>query len=205
MAVTVWAAAVLAGIAVTACGDTSSTHQQPRRLPVRVDGRISSDNVRMTAAHGTGFLVPASALAAQRSAHFHVASPPPGNPNQPVQVGPSSPADVLMEARFPADKWLIRGSVTGTTPEAAHVELLVTGPPGQGIYLSFEESCGFVPSGSGGAGTTALRSANGQRFMRTPAVLRVPALNSRANNRCYVAGTVVGLPQAHLHLSLIDY
>ena len=65
-------------------------------------------------------------------------------------------------------------SITGTTPERSHVELLVTGDPGRRIYLSFEESCGFFHVGPTPKSVSAVKGAHGQRILRTPAVMIVP-------------------------------
>jgi hypothetical protein len=95
--------------------------------------------------------------------------------------------------------------ITGTTPERAHVELLVTGDPGRRIYLSFEESCGFFHVGPTPKGVSAMKGTDGQRIVRTPAVMIVPTLASKPENQCYVSGVVVTRGHNDLHISLIDY
>lgn len=91
------------------------------------------------------------------------------------------------------------------TPERANVELLVTGEPGRQIYLSFEESCGFFHLGSTANSESDEKGAQGQRFLRTPAVMVVPTLKTKPDNRCYVTGSVITRGHNDLHLSLIDY
>jgi len=163
---------------------------------VHLDGQVTGDYVRETSATGIGFLVPTGVLAGQGATSFDIATPPPANSNT-IQLGP--------KLTRPARTWFYGPSITGSTPERAHVELLVTGDPGRRIYLGFEESCGFFHVSGGPKAVSAKRGASGQRVMRTPAVMIVPGLTSNPENDCYVSGMVATHGQNHLHISLIDY
>jgi len=164
---------------------------------VHRNGHVTGDYVRETSATGVGFLVPTGVLATQRATRFDVATPPPTDSNTIDVIGPkiTSPA----AAQRAAKTWFLGPSITGVTPQRAHVELVVTGDPGRRIYLSFEESCGFVRSGGNDSG------AHGQRVMRAPAVMIVPMLTTKPENRCYVSGLVAARRPNELHISLIDY
>jgi hypothetical protein len=211
-AVAASAGVALAAILISACGGSAQIRSKP--TVVHLDGRVTGDYVRETSATGAGFLVPTGVLAAQGATSFDIASPPPGNSNT-TQVGPKFTYTTEAQMRRFAKRWFMGPSITGTTPERAHVELLVTGDPGRRIYLSFEESCGFfhvvlVVHGrkfhpGGPKAVSALKGASGQRILRTPAVMMVPMLTSRPENTCYVSGVVVTRGHNDLHISLIDY
>jgi len=185
---------VLAAILITACGGSARTQGEPTL--VHLDGHVTGDYVRETAATGVGFLVPTGVLAAQGATSFDVATPPAINSNT-IQLGP--------KLTGPARTWFYGPSIAGSTPERAHVELVVTGDPGRSIYLGFEESCGFFHVGPGPKAVSAKSGAAGQRVMRTPAVMIVPTLTSNPENNCYVSGTVATRGQNDLRISLIDY
>jgi hypothetical protein len=201
-AVTASAGLAVAAILISACG--GSTHVRNQPTLVHLDGRVTGDYVRETSAAGAGFLVPTAVLAAQGGTSFDIASPPPNNSNT-IQVGPKLAYGTEAQMQSAAKRWFIGPSITGTTPERAHVELLVTGDPGRRIYLSFEESCGFLHVGSGPKAVSAIKGAHGQRILHTPAVMMVPTLTSTPRNTCYVSGMVVTRGHNDLHISLIDY
>lgn len=187
---------------VSACG--GSIHDRGQATVVHLDGRVTGDYVRETSATGTGFLVPTGVLAAQGSRSFDISAPPVSNSSTTV-VGPRFTFTTQARAQRWEKTWFVGPSISGTTPQGAHVELLVTGDPGRRIYLSFEESCGFVHVGPTRQSESALKGADAQRVLHTPAVMMVPALRSRPENRCYVSGVVVTRGRNHLHISLIDY
>jgi len=192
----------VAAILISACG--GSTHVRSQPTLVHLDGRVTGDYVRETSATGAGFLVPTGVLAAQGGTSFDIASPPPDNSNT-IQVGPKLAYTTEAQMPRPTKRWFIGPSSTGTTPERAHDELLVTGDPGRRIYLSFEESCGFFHVGPGSKATSAMKGAHGQRILRTPAVMMVPMLTSKPENTCYVSGAVVTRGRNDMHISVIDY
>jgi hypothetical protein len=188
---------------ISACG--TKIHVRDSRMVVHLDGHVTGDYVRETSATGLSFLVPTGALEAQGSTTFDIASPPPSNPSVSV-VGPKFTYTSEAQMRRWEKTWHIGPEITGTTPEAAHTELLVTGDPGRRIYLSFEESCGFFHlPWFGPKAVSARKGASGQRILRTPAVLMVPMLTSKPENTCYVSGDVVSRGPNDLHISLIDY
>jgi hypothetical protein len=197
------AVAAFALVAVlSACGGTTRTESRP--MLVHLDGHVTGDYVRETSATGAGFLVPTAVLAAQGATSFAIASPPPDNSNT-IQVGPKLTSASEVQMQRAAKTWFMGPSIGGTTPERAHVELLVTGDPGRRIYLSFEESCGFFHVAGGPKSVSAMNGAHGQRVLRTPAVMIVPTLTSKPENTCYVSGVVVTRGRNDLHISLIDY
>lgn len=196
------AALALAAILISACG--GSTHIRSQPTLVHLDGRVTGDYVHETSAAGAGFLVLTGVLAAQGGTSFDIASPPPDNSNT-IQVGPKLAFTTEVQMQRAAKRWFIGPSITGTTPGRAHVELLVTGDPGRRIYLSFEESCGFLHVGPGPRVGSAIKGAHGQRILRTPALMMVPSLTSKPENSCYVSGVVVTRGHNDLHISLIDY
>jgi hypothetical protein len=171
---------------------------------VHLDGRVAGDYVRETSATGVSFLVPTGALETQGSTSFDIASPPPRNPGA-IVVGPKFTYTSQAQARRWEKTWYMGPEITGTTPESAHAEILVTGDPRRRIYLSFQESCGFFHVRGGPKSESAMKGANGQRILRTPAVLMVPALTTKPENECYVTGSVVSRGRNDLHISLIDY
>jgi hypothetical protein len=193
---------IAAAAFLSACG--ASTHTRGRRMVVHLDGHVTGDYVRETSASGVSFLVPTGALETQGSTSFDIASPPPSNPGA-IVIGPKFPYTNPAQIRHWEKTWFIGPEITGTTPEAAHVELLVTGDPGRRIYLSYEESCGFFHVPGGPKAVSAMGGANGQRILRTPAILMVPTLKTKPENQCYVSGGVVSRGQHDLHISLIDY
>ena len=192
----------LTAILISACGGSTRVRSQPTL--VHLDGRVTGDYVRETSAAGGGFLVPTGVLAAQGGTSFDIASPPPDNSNT-IQLGPKLAYTTEAQVQRAAKSWFIGPSIAGTTPERAHVELLVTGDPGRRIYLCFEESCGFFHVGPGPKAVSAEKGAHGQRILRTPAVMMVPMLPSKPENSCYVSGVVVTRGHNDLHISLIDY
>jgi hypothetical protein len=194
--------AVVVAILISACG--GSGHIANRRTVVHLDGHVTGDYVRETSATGTAFLVPVGELAAQGTRSFDVSSPPPDNSNTTV-IGPKLTYPTEAQIQHSEKTWFLGPSITGTTPEHAHVELLVTGDSGRRIYLSFEESCGFFHVGPTPKGESAMKGAHGQRILRTPAVMIVPTLKSKPENSCYVTGLVVSRGHNDLHVSLIDY
>ncbi len=187
---------------VSACGGSTHTHRAP--TVVHLDGRVTGDYVRETSASGAGFLVPTGVLAAQGTTSFDVSSPPPAN-SSAIVIGPRFTVATQARSQRWERTWFLGPSITGTTPQRAHVELLVTGDPGRRIYLSFEESCGFVHFGPTRQSESAMTGAHGQRILRTPAVMLVPTLTSQPENSCYVSGVVVTRGRNTLHISLIDY
>jgi hypothetical protein len=201
-AVVAVAGLALGAILISACG--GSSHVQRQSMVVHLDGHVTGDYVRETSATGVGFLVPTGVLAAQGGTSFDIATPPPDNSNT-IQIGPKFSFTAEAQAQRWQKTWFIGPGITGTTPERAHVELLVTGDPGRRIYLSFEESCGFFHVGPTRKGVSAMKGAHGQRVLRTPAVMMVPTLTSRPENSCYVTGQVVTRGHNDLHISLIDY
>lgn len=201
-AVAALAALALVTVLLSACGGTTRTQSRP--MLVHLDGHVTGDYVRETSATGAGFLVPTAVLAAQGATSFAIASPPPDNSNT-IQVGPKLTFASEAQMQRAAKSWFMGPSITGTTPERAHVELLVTGDPGRRIYLSFEESCGFFHTPGGPKSVSAVNGAHGQRVLRTPAVMIVPTLASKPGNSCYVSGVVVTRGHNDLHISLIDY
>jgi hypothetical protein len=194
---------VVAGLLLNACG-SASTNAPDRRTVVHLDGHLTGDYVRETSATGVSFLVPTGALDTQGSTSFDIASPPPRNPGA-IVVGPKFTYTSEAQMRRWEKTWYIGPSIDGKTPEAAHVELLVTGDPGRQMYLSFEESCGFFHVPPGPKAEAAVKGSSGQRILRTPAVLMVPMLTSKPENTCYVSGGVVSRGRNDLHISLIDY
>lgn len=171
---------------------------------MHLDGRVTGDYVRETSSTGADFLVPTGVLAAQGTTSFDLGSPPPDNSNMMV-VGPKLTYMTQAQAQRWEKTWFMGPSITGTTPERAQVELLVTGDPGRRIYLSFEESCGFVHVGPTRNGESAVKGAHGQRILRTPAVMMLPSLKTKPENSCYVTGQVVTRGRNDLHITLIDY
>lgn len=169
---------------------------------MHLDGRVTGDYVRETSATGVGFLVPTGVLAAQGATSFNVSTPPATN-SPTLAAGPKL-TDHWQAGRW-SRTWFIGPSITGTTPERARVELLVTGDPGRRFYLGLEESCGFVHVGPSRKSESALKGAHLQRVLQTPAVMILPTLTSEPENSCYVAGTVVTRGRNKLHISLIDY
>lgn len=196
------AAIALVAILTSGCGRT--THLSRRPTVVHLDGHVTGDYVRETSASGTGFLVPVGELAAQGTSSFDVSSPP-ADDRAEMMLGPKFTYTNEPQMQRWDRTWFIGPSITGATPERAHVELLVTGDPGRRIYLSFEESCGFVHVGPGPKAESAVNGAHGQRILRTPAVMIVPRLTSKPENSCYVSGVVVTRGHNQLHISLIDY
>lgn len=188
-------------IVVSACGATQARKQT---TVVHLDGHVTGDYVRETSATGADFLVPTGVLAVQGAASFDISSPPPTNSNT-IAVGPRFTLTPQAQPQRWDKTWFIGPSITGTTPERAHVELLVTGDPGRRIYLSFQESCGFFQIGPTPKSVSAIKGAHGQRILRTPAIMMVPTLTSKPENSCYVAGVVVTRGHNDLHISLIDY
>jgi hypothetical protein len=200
--VAVSASAAAVAILISACG--GSTHVRHQPTLVHLDGHVTGDYVRETSATGAGFLVPTGVLVGQGSTSFDISSPPPTNSNTMV-VGPKFTYTTQAQAQRWEKTWFMGPSITGATPERAHSELIVTGDPGRRIYLSFEESCGFVHLGPTRQGESSVGGAHGQRILRTPAVMIVPALRTKPENDCYVTGQVVTRGHNHLHLNLIDY
>lgn len=198
-AVAAVAAFALAAVLIGACGGTTRTRSQP--MVVHLDGRVTGDYLRETSATGTDFLVPSGVLAGQGTTSFDIAAPPPDD-SDTMQVGPKLPPPTPGQPDHALKTWFIGPSITGTTPARAHVELLVTGDSGRRIYLSFEESCGRLHAPESHA---AIKGAHGQRVLRTPAVMIVPALAGGRRDSCYVSGVVVTRGRNDLHLSLIDY
>jgi hypothetical protein len=196
------AASALVAVLITACGGTTRTQSRPKL--VHLDGQVTGDYVRETSATGAGFLVPTGVLAAQAATSFAVASPPPDNSNT-IELGPKVSFATEAQRQRAAKPWFMGPSISGTTPERADVELLVTGDPGRRIYLSFEESCGFFQVPDGYKSVSAMKGAHGQRLLRTPAVMIVPTLTSKPENSCYVSGVVVTRGRNDLHISLIVY
>jgi len=192
----------LAAFLIGACG--GSSHVRSRRTLVYLDGRVTGDYVRETSASGANFLVPTGVLAAQKATSFDIASPPAAN-STTIQVGPKLTFISEANMRRAAKTWFSGPSITGTTPERAHVELLVTGDSGRRIYLSFEESCGFFHVGPTPKGESAMKGASGQRILSTPAVMMVPTLTSNHESSCYVSGLVTTRGRNGMHISLIDY
>jgi len=190
-------------ILIAACGGSAS-HPRGRPEAVHPDGRATGDYVRETSATRVGFLVPAGGLAAQGATSFDISRPPPTNSNA-IVVGPKFTLTSRVQVQHWEKTWFMGPSITGTTPERAHVELLVTGDPDHRIYLSFEESRGFIHVGPTANGESAVKGAHGQRIVRTPAVMIVPTLTTRPENSCDVSGMVVSRGRPNLHISLIDY
>lgn len=185
-------------------GCAAAPHGRPPATVVHLDGKLIGDYVRETSATGADFLVPTAVLAIQGTSSFDISSPLPTN-SSTTRIGPR----YRLTAQGPADRWertwFIGPAITWTTPQHAHVELLVTGEAGRRIYLSFEESCGFVHFGPTRRSESALTGAHGQRILRTPALMLVPRLTSRPENDCYVSGVVVTRGRNDLHISLLDY
>ncbi len=134
---------------------------------MHLDGRVTGDYMRETSAIGTSFLVPVDELAAQGTGSFDISSPPPDNSNTAV-IGAKFTYTTEAQAQRWENTWFMGPSITGTTPENAHVELLVTGDQRRRIYLSFEESCGFFHLGPTPKGESAMKGAHGQRILTTP-------------------------------------
>ncbi len=167
-------------------------------MVVHLDGKVTGDYVRETSAAGTGFLVPTGVLAGQGAQTFDIASPPQGSPNV-VQVGPK----LTSVSQWKRQRWWTGPIVQGMAPQGARVELLASGEPGLRFYLEFEETCGLVDGGRSHLGVS--NGGTGQRIMRSPAVMMVPALRASQNTSCYVSGVVTSRGRNHLHVSLIDY
>ncbi len=185
-----------AAVLVSACG--SAAIRRPSPMVVHLDGKVTGDYVRETSATGAGFLVPTGVLVGQGAQTFDVAAPPPDNPST-VRSGPAG----ISAAQWEKQRWWMGPYVTGQTPRGARVELLVTGEQGRRFYLSFEETCGLVDRGRSNVG--ASKGASGQRIMRSPAVMMVPALQASQGTNCYVSGGVTSRGRNDLHVSLIDY
>jgi hypothetical protein len=198
--VVAWCLASLVAVAllVSACGNTAIRRSRP--LVVHLDGKVTGDYVRETSATGVGFLVPTAVLADQGAQTFEIAAPlPQGNPNV-VQIGPK----ITSVSEWEKQRWWTGPIVQGMAPQGAHVELLASGEPGLRFYLEFEETCGMVDGGRSHLGVS--NGATGQRIMRSPAVMTVPALQASPKTSCYVSGVVMSRGgRNHLHLSLIDY
>ena len=189
-------------VVLSACG--GSTRIRSRPTVVHLDGRVTGDYVREISAAGVGFLVPTGVLATLRGTTVDIASPPPADSSL-VQAGPRLTYATEAPVQRAAKRWLLGPSVTGTTPERAHVERVGSGDTGRRIYLSFEESCGFFHVGPGAKSASDMKGAHGQRLLRSPAVMMIPALTSQPENTCYVSGVVVTRGHNDLHISLIDY
>jgi hypothetical protein len=136
------AALALVAVRITACGGSTRTRSQPTL--VHLDGQLTGDYVRETAATGADFLVPTGVLAGQGATSFDIASPAADNSNT-IQVGPKLIDVTEAQMQRAAKTWFTGPSITGTTPERAHVELLVTGDPGRRIYLSFKRVVRVLP------------------------------------------------------------
>jgi hypothetical protein len=190
-------------MSVGACGGAAHVRQRP--IAVHLDGHATGDYVREISATGVGFLVPTSVLAEQKATSFDVVSPRVGNSSGPIQIGPAFKGDNAAQTRRAARHWMIGSSITGVTPQRAHVELLVTGDPGQRIYLNFQESCGLQPMSKHSRGETSASGAAGQSVVRTPAVMNLPGLRTGPVTRCAISGMVVNHPHHSLHLGLLDY